>query len=108
MPPIGAAPDAPRIAHLDGWRLQRIRGVLGAMKGRASVPDYLAAVRAGPARGDVFAALAAYFAARVEKLDVAGRPIAMAQHLAQLRFFELDLDDSPDAEPACPSAKKPN
>jgi hypothetical protein len=62
---------AARIAYLDAWRLRRIRDALGKMNGRTGLPDYLAAVRAGPARQDLFVELKAHFDARVEELDAA-------------------------------------
>jgi hypothetical protein len=63
-----------RIAYLDDWRLRTVRAVLGEMGGRASVPDYLAAVRAGPARRASFDALCAQFEARLEEPGPDGRP----------------------------------
>jgi AcrR family transcriptional regulator len=62
---------AARIAYLDAWRLRLTRDALGRMNGHTSLPDYLAAVRAGRARQDLFVELKAYFDARVEELDAA-------------------------------------
>jgi hypothetical protein len=62
-----------RIAYLDRWRVRRVRDVLGNMNGPTSVAAYLAAVRAGPARRDVFAALVSYFEVRPAEVDAAGQ-----------------------------------
>jgi hypothetical protein len=69
---------AARIAYLDAWRLRRIRDALGKMNERTGLPDYLAAVRAGAARQELFVELKAHFDARVEELDFARQ--ALPEH----------------------------